>query len=147
MFVVVTWQNKEKFKAMNTFASRYSWKTLFACYLNVTWQPERRCKNVTPSVCHAGSKLSETSLSLRNTRKNESSETTRPILGNRSHRLMFRRCRDNNPQWEQLSIFPNIIMILSALDDGHNGKLKHVVNKKSPDAGKKRNWERNGGKV
>lgn len=50
---------------------------------------------------------------------------------------MFRGCRDNNPPWEQLSIFPNIITILSVLDEGHNGKLKHVVNKKAPDAGKK----------
>lgn len=50
---------------------------------------------------------------------------------------MFRGCRDNNPPWEQLSIFPNIITILSVLDDVHNEKLKHVVNKKAPDAGKK----------
>lgn len=51
---------------------------------------------------------------------------------------MFRRCRDNNPPGEQLSIFPNIIMMLSVLDDGHNGKIEACRKQNSTPCRKKK---------
>lgn len=52
--------------------------------------------------------------------------------------MILRRCRDNNPPGEQPSIYRNIIMISSVLDDGHRGKLKPIANSNVPDAVEKK---------